>query len=273
MDEVVAVISQSERARTRFLACLMLDPSDIHDLQQRLTQDEDLRRGLCAAYFLADTRPEFDVAQFVTSEVPLLLRCLSRATQPQRIEQADRIRGRIDWPATYKARTQAEYNPGLYVYREIKRRYDTPENQLLKYLLVNIAHMIGDVPDCLMTAEQWSSQNNGAPYWLATRLQPLRDRIPLLLSHIRVREISLPTTITSRHLIRARTSKSEFYGAIAQLYVHYEQIVLRYRWNYLRQLFRHTLLLPIADDEQANTYLRLAAIGLIGLPVDSQSLH
>lgn len=254
------------QARAKFLTYLMQGVDALGGVppQVLLESDTVVRRGLCAAYFLSDTRRNLDVAVFLIQTVPMLLRRLHRTTQHQRVEYTGQIRGRVDWPATYKARYCDDYNPALYVCRQPERRDDTPENQLLKYMLLSIKRLVADVPDVLLEAECWSSKAAGEPGWLAARTKILEHRLRAALTHIRLREVEPPPVITPRHLLRARTSKTELYGLVAQLYDQYKQVVLCYRWERIGPIFRQTLLLPPSGDAQGDRLLRLAAIGLLG---------
>jgi hypothetical protein len=255
-----------EQARAKFLAYLLQGPNALDGVppQVFLDANESLRRGLCAAYFLSDTRRRLDVAVFLIETVPMLLRRLHRTVQHQRVEYTGQIRGRVDWQATYKARYRDDYNPTLYVCRRPERRDDTPENQLLKYMLLAIERLLADVPEALRRAECWSLKTMGEKDWLAARVKTLEHRLRVSLAHIRLREVEPPPAITPRHLLRARTSKTELYGLVALLYEQYREVVLRHRWERVRPIFRRTLLLPAPETPQGDLFLRLAAAGLLG---------
>jgi hypothetical protein len=251
--------------RAKFLSYLVQGANAIQGVppQAFLDANESLRRGLCAAYFLSDTRRKLDVAAFLIETVPMLLRRLHRTVQHQRVEYTGQIRGRVDWQATYKARYRDDYNPILYVCRQPQRRDDTPENQLLKYMLLAIERLVSDVPEALRCAECWSPETAGEKAWLEARVKTLEHRLRASLAHIRLREVEPPPAITPRHLLRARTSKTELYGQVALLYDQYKEVVLRYRWERVQPIFRRTLLLPAPETPQGDLFLRLTAVGLL----------
>ncbi|MCI0649373.1 MAG: hypothetical protein L0332_24175 [Chloroflexi bacterium] len=227
--------------------------------QQLLDSNNSLREALCAACFLANTGEGVDVRHFLDETVPLLLRQLNRTTEQQQVQYINRIRGKVDWPATYKARYHNEHNLALFVCHQPLRQNDTLENQLLKYMLSAIEQLLPCVPDILLSAARWSAGLK--PNWMRERLEAMLPRLRLLRNHIRLREVTLPPFITVNHLLRARTSKIGFYGLVAQLYEQYEGIVLHTQWEYIRPVFRQTLLLP--TDEEGDIYLRIAATSFL----------
>src|SRR5690349_7089447 len=83
-------------------------------------------------YYLLDPGGRGAPEPFLTRTVLRLLRHLDYDTEQRPVVCRSRLRGRISWPATLQARYGQEYDPGRHVCREARRRYDTPENQLVK---------------------------------------------------------------------------------------------------------------------------------------------
>ncbi|MCA9970785.1 MAG: hypothetical protein KC425_11255 [Anaerolineales bacterium] len=253
-----------ETARDRFLRYLLegtaLDPA------ARLQADD--ARALRAAYFLADSRPETDLLRFASDTLPLLLRQLQRTTRRERVTYQGQVRGRVDWPATAKARLQNEVNPALYVCRPPLRDDDTPQNQLLKFLLARILTLAADLPPALQQAELWTrGEETAVPF--NRRLAQLTFHVRHALGHVRLRGIETPAAITPRHLSRARSAKMELYGRVADLFTQYDAAVVHARWPQLRPIFGRALLLPDpaaefgGAAESGADAIRLAAAGFI----------
>lgn len=247
--------------RDRLLQALLQEP--LTDPQAALHQVSEWRFAFTAAYFLADTRPQSDVVDFVQHTVPLLLRQLQRTTKHQRETYVGRVRGRIDWPATTKARYQTGYNPAIYVCRQPQRLEDTPENQLLKFVLTAVDRTTMMISPVMLTAERWTAERGAESNWLRERAAAISQLLRPLLGHIRLRQVTLPDAITSQHLLKARTSKTELYGRVADIYQQYHALIIQGDWASLRPLFTHTLLLPTETTPAAKMFIRLAAAGIL----------
>lgn len=232
--------------------------------QDLLNQDKALRRVFCAAYLLADTRPGHDVGVFISQTLPRLLRQLSRTTERQRVTYQGEIRGRVDWPATTKARHQTEYNPSLFVCRQPHRQENTLENQLLKYLLVRLDTLLDEISPVVLMAERWTTEGEGETDWLLKRVHEMAYHLKATLGHVRMQAIEMPLAITSQHLLKTQTSKTELYGTVARLYGRYQAVIIHHQWQEIRPIIRHTLLLPSPDDPQGDLCIRLAVSAFIG---------
>ncbi|MFQ5422114.1 MAG: hypothetical protein ACE5EY_17335, partial [Anaerolineae bacterium] len=259
----------TQTATDRFLALLMQGvPADGRlpdgrSPQTQLDTDAHLRHSFCAAYFLADTQPGQNVHAFITETLPLLLRQLQRTTQRERVAFQGQVRGRVDWPATTKARAQNDANPALFVCRPPHRQHNTPENQLLKFLLDAIAQQMMQIDPVMLTAVRWTSAGASAPDWLAQRIDDMRYQMRVAQNHVRLRQVETPDKITPRHLIKARASKTELYGQVADLVMRYQQVVERADWTAVRPILAHTILLPQPGSPHADTCLALAARGFL----------
>ncbi|MCA9958451.1 MAG: hypothetical protein KC443_05430 [Anaerolineales bacterium] len=248
--------------RDQFLHYLLQGVS-IADPQAVVTADPSLARALSAAYLLADTRKGYDILAFVRDTLPLLLRQLQRSTRRERVTYQGQIRGRVDWPATTKMRLQNEVNPALYVCRPPLRQENTPQNQLLKYVLVSLENLIRDLPVELQMAELWTAVSDPPSTPFTQRLTHMTFHLRQALSHVRLHDIDVPDVISTHHLSKAQSSKNEMYGVVVGLYGQYEQIVRRHNWEALWPVMSQTLLLPDPTIPWGDTCIRLAVVGFL----------
>ena len=89
--------------------------------------------------------------RFLDDGLSRILLHMTRRTEQQRVEQRSRVRGRVAWPATYKARYGEDYDPARFVCFEVRHQFDTPENQLVKHLVTQIEHCLQAMPPILRT--------------------------------------------------------------------------------------------------------------------------
>jgi len=241
--------------RDRFISYLLetniTRPVDIGD-------DGELLRQLGLAAFLFGQQ----VTAFVEVTVPMLLRQLSRITEPERVKRRGQIRGRIDWAATYKTRFSEDNDPTVFVCRQVRRQYATLENELLKYVLTMLQDLVNHVPSNLHPGAYWSPHPSFGPRPVRLRLIRLNEKLTSYLKHIYLREIETPHRITSRHLLRARTSKTEWYAEVADLHDHYVHLVVEVRTTYLVDMLRQCLILPASPDGLGDDMIKLAAWAL-----------
>ncbi|HEY4720399.1 MAG TPA: DUF2357 domain-containing protein, partial [Anaerolineae bacterium] len=185
-----------------------------------------------ATYFLLNTDDRGDVETLMRHTLDRLLQQLSHNTQQWPVQQRERVRGRIMWPATYKARFAQDYDPTRFVCREVRHAYDTPENQLLKYMLHAIDLCLDAVPLSLLRgACYFPDQSNRPPLGLEVWVEQLKTILIRSRRHTRLREVSLPLKIDEVHLLRARMSRVEEYASVARLYENYQAIVLAAGWD------------------------------------------
>lgn len=113
--------------RDRLIGALLRPPPPAPELSPAQ------RARLAAAFTTLDPALE----DFLVLSLPRLLRQLRHRAVRTREEGQDRVRGVIDWSASWKL--QATRGPGAWVSRRPEPRYDLPENQLLLMLHRNIA--------------------------------------------------------------------------------------------------------------------------------------
>lgn len=250
-----------QTGRERFLGYLLQDTA-VADPDTMLAEDEWLRRQFGAAYLLADTHGDYDVLTFVSETLPLLLRQLRRTTRRERVTYQGEVRGRIDWPATSKARLQNEVNPALYVCRPPLRQDDTPENQLVKFLLERLSELTHDMTEELQQAEVWTAVSpHATPFH--PRLTQIAFHLRQTLNHARLRAVKTPAAITPQHLNKARAAKIELYGYVARLYGQYERVAVGGSWPDVYPILRRAIVLPAPHTPFGDACIQLAALGFV----------
>lgn len=193
------------------------------------------------------------VEAFVTQVLRRILEQLNRRTERRQIQYRGQVRGRVVWPATYKARTSEGYDPSLFVCQEVQRQYDTLENQLLKYVVTQIDECLKVIPEVIRSGYCYNVVTNNTTL-TEQRLACIESSLAILRRNVRLREIHLPKYITEEHLLSARTSRQEEYALVADFYCHYRDTVLS-----------HTL-----DSKKAWKHLSIAGQRVVPLPVPSK---
>lgn len=221
-------------------------------------EEPALRRAVCVAYFLADTRPKHDLLHFATTLLPILLRQLDHRTQRVQVTRQGTVRGRVDWAMTFKERAQPENNSATFVCRQIQRDDQTYPNQLLKILLLNLQTLFHNLPDVSWCGECWTAVGASPASWLTQRIHRIQQGVQIALKNPRLRHIILPKMITSRHFSRARQSKNELYNQVVTIYLQYQHLVEKERLTAVHPIIPHTLLLPQTDHPHAPSLIQLA---------------
>jgi len=224
------------------------------------------------AYFVLHRalRGEIDVVSFVTVTLDRLPRGLACRTEREQSEYRGRVRGRVAWAKTWKARLSDEYDPTRFVCTEVRRQFGTPENQLVKFMVETAWSLVEAIPPvirqgvyCRPGPDGDEPMSVGATF---ERISRIEATLPRLRVHPQLREISIPERITLEHLRRAETSKMEEYGQVASLYRRYHRCLIARDWQELVDL-GHTLLpLPARLDAEGKQWLRFAAMVLKSLP-------
>jgi hypothetical protein len=192
---------------------------------------------------------------FVYKTTPRLLPQLTRTTTRRRVELYAGIRGRVDWAASLKERLAAGGNPALFVSQESQRRFDQPENQLLKFLLVRILASVESLPAELDSWLVWAAPESESGQPDSPRLVHLRlEREKMgywLQRHLKnayLREVSLPVSISAQHLAAARACKNSLYGEAAALYELYREVVEAAAWGRWSQALKSAAPMPAEID-------------------------
>lgn len=229
-------------------------------LQMRRADRPVPSAGVRAAYLLLDYAPgAIDAEGLLITVLERLLRQISRDTEQVREAHSGRLRGRADWAATLKARNSAGGDPALLVSRAPYRAYDTPENELLKSVVVTLGRCLEQVPEPLRHGFCLAPAAPGGLLDSAARLAQMERALARLRGHIALRSIPMPTQIGEQHLRRAYSSRTEDYALVAQLYQQARAVLQPRGLGGLAGVSRRALPLPYTADITGEVYLQLAA--------------
>jgi hypothetical protein len=182
----------------------------------------------CFLLYHPDDEAAACVHRFVLHTAPVLLQQLNRVTKPQRVMLDDRVRGKIDWSATYKSRASGTVSPTTFICLQSWRQFDQLENQLFKYLLHHIRVCLDQVPASIMSWRVWNNtmhENMTSAAPIGEYLAYLADRVRTFNASVYLQHIALPIAISEQHLAAARTAKNKLYLAVANLYDLYSATV------------------------------------------------
>jgi len=213
-----------------------------------------------AAYFLLDLGPDGGVELFIRRTLVRLVQQLSHSTEQLEVQYRGQVRGRVLWPATYKARYGEDYDPTRFVCREVHHRYDTLENQLLKYVMDQIGECLKAVPEVIRQGTCYlPATERRLSLSTAVRLGQMESVLNNLWRHVRLQEVTLPQRITEAHLLRAETSRTEEYALVAQVYRRYREVVLFPSWGSLVEIGQRVLPLPVRPGGAGEPWIELGA--------------
>jgi hypothetical protein len=258
---MIALQPQSnEAAVLRRLLDLLRVPPDVSPWAE--FERPVMRRALCVAYFLSDVAADNDVEGFMVRDLDRLLQHLTRRTDRKQVEYQGQVRGRVLWPATYKARYTQDYDPSRHVCSEVRNRFDTLENQLVKHLVEHIASAVDELPAVLHRGVCYHIDGRRPVQLLVERT----DNIELALHRFRrnasMREVTLPATLTEAHERHALAVKLPAYGAALRLAKAHRALfsapldAVRLR---ITAIGRRSLPLPDHTGDDAEPWLQLAA--------------
>ena len=250
-------LNGDEAAVLRRLARILALPAE--DAWQQLAARGALF-GAAATFFLLDAGREDEAEEFAVYTLGRLVQSLNRRCEAQQVEHEGQVRGRIVWPATYKARYSQDYHPGRYVCREVQREYDTPENQLVRYVVERLAECLKGVPASLRAGFCYRAPVlAGPPQPAAARLENIGAALARLGRSPYLRQVTLPARITEVHLLRADTADLDEYRTVARFYHAYRRFVVAPTWEGVADAGRRVLPLPRGAEGENELWLRLAA--------------
>jgi hypothetical protein len=216
--------------------------------------------AVLVSYFLLDSPERGGAESFVAHTLPRLLSQLLHTSERQVAVYQGELRGRVIWPATYKARHSGDFDPSLYACQEVFSRFDTPENQLLKYMISALDSCLTRVPEAIRAGFCYSPDGSGqAEPAITPRLRRVEAGLAALRRNVRLREVSCPRVIEETHLVKAECARIEEYASVARLYRSYHSLVLHPAWATLAQVGRRTLLLPPHPSPGGDAWINLAA--------------
>ena len=147
-----------------------------------------------------------EVRLFVDA-VPEILRRFSHSTQKELITHKGFVKGRIDWNMTIKERYANGYDQTIFICKPTSRIYNLPENQLLRFVLVQIKRLIDETSVLPRVEEKNISlaelrTDDGKEYWI-DRLSWLKYSVNNALKNIHLREVDTPDQVNERMIRRA----------------------------------------------------------------------
>lgn len=188
--------------------------------------------GVTAACFLLyqpREKGQTSVGEFIFRTAPLLLQQLSRSTQRERVTLKGQVRGKVDWTNTYKARLGANADPSVYVCLRSSRIFDRPENQFFKFMLQRVKACVERVPTYIRDWQSWGGGVNngreGDPLHIGNYFASLAHHVGVFNAHVSLREVKLPHSVDSLHILAARAAKNSLYGHLATLYDSYKAVI------------------------------------------------
>jgi hypothetical protein len=204
-----------------------------------------------------------DVEQFIVHSLSRLLQHLSHRTEQRKAEYVGQVRGRVAWPATYKARYSEECDPSRFVCQEVRHRYNTPENQLVKYVAGRIDACLKAIPEVirkgLCFGQTKLQGQNGWGCRTITRLGNMEAGLNRFWRNAYMREVSLPHQIEELHQLRAERSKLNEYRTALLVYRRYVDVVLWPSEAKIKEIGRRMLPVPARPDSTAGPWLELGA--------------
>ncbi|MGK7956849.1 MAG: DUF2357 domain-containing protein [Crocosphaera sp.] len=214
-------------------------------------------------YFLLNQKKEENFNYFVLDTLPRLLEQIHHTTIRKNVEYQGKIRGQVLWPATYKARLSQDYNPNLYHCRQVQLYFNTPENQLLKYLIETLQRDLKIIPPFIRNGFCFIStpkqQNIIA---IISSLQIIENTLKQALKNIYLRQVESLHHISSLHLQKAENSRIEDYGQVAKLYQNYHQNMIQSDLYPFYREGQHFLLLPNQVTAETDIWIKAAAVCL-----------
>ncbi|HVQ38235.1 MAG TPA: DUF2357 domain-containing protein, partial [Pyrinomonadaceae bacterium] len=251
------ITNQDEAAvMRRFVGLLMAQPSSV---SFREILSLDLHKAARSTYFLLDANKSYDVETFITYTLSRLMRQLNHNTKQYPVIYQGRVRGRIMWPATFKSHYGEDYDPSRYVCREVRRQYNTPENQLLKYMIEQFDQCLKLVPDVLRSGAccyQTGGEFRRFAENTAVRLEKMEIAIASFRRHAVFKEVDTVARVTESHLLQAETSRMEEYVATSRFYRRYQEVVGSRNWRGAVEIGKKMLPLPARLDTEGEVWLR-----------------
>ena len=248
-------------AETAVLQALVARQMRVQPDWLRLSElDRTQVTAICAVYFLLDVQPKGGTERFVLYTLARLMEQLGRETVRPYVLYMGQVRGQVSWPATIKARYGDDYNPGRFICREVRRDYDTPQNQLLKYVVEAIHQCLLAVPPVVKHGACYRPSGAGSP---AAQTQTILARMEAAISrvrhHVSYAAITKPVSVTEEHRRAAILSREDLFVEVADTWKRYQAIHKPAdRVETLQQVGHRALPLPARPDQDGELWLRLA---------------
>lgn len=227
---------------------------------------EPLRQQAALLYLLLDRGPPDDAAAFLVEQLPHLVRELRRSSAARVVADQRGVRGRVLWAATVAARAERGDGGPTFAYREVRHQYDTPENQLVRFV-VELLHAglqrLGPAARSALCYRRAAGALERSP--AAERLAAVEAALQQARASAGLRSATLPARVEPGHLVRAEMARNEAYAVVGRIYRRYAALAGAESWRAaLAQVARRTLVLPAAEGAEGEPLVELAAIALRG---------
>ena len=196
------------------------------------------------AYFALHRSPYGDPTSAVTEIFPRLVQSLGVDSSPVRNEYVGRIRGKIDWGATIRSRCEADQNPQRFVCREAERHTDTPENQLIVWLLQRLRESLREVPPAIRTGSCRHGVAGERFVAVSMQIDALEAGLYRLTAHPRLRDVTVPFNLGEVHIDSAYRARHPGYELAAELCRKWHRLHQRLSRRALVDLGRFSVLVP-----------------------------
>ncbi len=251
------LLTNETAALRRLVALLLAQP-------QTGVQAEVIERvgvlPIATTFFVLDQGAAANVESFALHTLGRFLQHLQRRTEREQVELHGQVRGHLHWPATYKARYRRDVDPTRMVCRQVRHQFDTPENQLVAYVIQQLRTVVQQIPLFL---------REGVCYFPATSQRP-SERTVVRLTNIEMalkraqqsvylRSVTLPRHITNDHLRCAETARQPEYQLVCDLYRQQQALRNVTADTLIRQLPKRLIPLPRQLDAQGEQWLQFCA--------------
>jgi Domain of unknown function (DUF2357) len=251
--------TRNDAAVMRRFVGLLMSPAPTVRFEKLLPPE--LYHAARSTYFLLDTSRDYDAENFITYVLSRLVQRLNRDTRQTTVTYQGRIRGRVVWPATIKAHYGQDYDPSRYVCREVRRKFDTPENRLLKHLLERLSECLKAVPQVVRSGICCYSLDGELRDFAdssAYRFERMERAIDSYLRHVALADVSSLQAVTEWHLLQAETARIDEYVEVARFFRRYQTVVSGKRWSTTFEIGKRMLPLPGWLDSDGDQWLRFA---------------
>jgi hypothetical protein len=211
----------------------------------------DQARTIRAAYWVLDGS---GAVAALCESLPKLTAQLDRRTSRKRVE-APVVRGKLDWPATVRARATSGNNASL-VSRIVERSYDVPENQLLLFVVTRALETLDRLPLAIRDGVLQEPRDNAVVIGsVRERVEALRAVLRDRKLHARLTNVTLPSRIDARWTRAASAADVREYADVVAAHDAWQRGVVEPTWAIASP--GGVVLVPSTTDAQA--WIALAA--------------
>jgi len=239
---------------------------ELHNVVQNLTwlDKRDIDYLAIVHFLLSD-----EVKEFVKA-LSRIFRKISHSTQREVFVNRGFIRGRVDWNLTLKKRYSQGYDPTIFVCKPPGRTYNLPENQLLKFILIEMKKLIEETTALSKFEEknirlEELKTKDGKGRW-TDRISWLKFHVNNALKHVYLRGVDIPNQVNARMIRRAITARNKDYEKVADSHSLHHKIIQRMDRNTLIELIEKRILEPLKKDTLFELYVLFEVMNSLGNP-------